>query len=131
MKTRPLDELLGEHFSPNELHQIEERADKKLRQLLLSELRELTGKTQAEVAKKLGIQQPTLSKIESQADIKLSTLSGYTTALGGRLKVVIELPGQKPVVRTVKAFKRSHVLKRNPKLRVVKTTKRLKPTVKK
>jgi hypothetical protein len=44
------------------------------------------------VAKKLGVQQPTVSKIERQTDMYLSTLRGYIAALGGELQIVAQFP---------------------------------------
>ena len=58
----------------------------------LRELRSIAGKAQADVAKALGIRQPSVSKIEQQSDIYLSTLRGYIEALGGHLDLVVRLP---------------------------------------
>ena len=44
----------------------------------LRELREIAGKTQAEVAVTLKIKQPSISKIEKQADMYLSTFAEWT-----------------------------------------------------
>jgi len=53
----------------------------------LRSLRKATVKTQAEVAKALGISQPSVAKIERQADMYLSTLRSYVEATGGRLEL--------------------------------------------
>jgi transcriptional regulator with XRE-family HTH domain len=52
-----------------------------LTEMLLSEIRQVTGLTQAEVAASLGIKQPTLSRIESQSAIQVSTLQRLVRAL--------------------------------------------------
>ena len=51
----------------------------------LGELRRVAGKAQAEIASRLNIKQPSVSKIEKQADIYLSTLKNYVEAIGGKL----------------------------------------------
>ena len=56
------------------------------------EVRRLVGLTQEEVAQKLGIKQPTLSKLESQDDMQISTLRRLIQALGGTLEIVVHLP---------------------------------------
>lgn len=58
----------------------------------LAELRQLSGKAQAEVAAALNIKQPSVSKIEKQADMYLSTLQDYVKAVGGELDLVVRLP---------------------------------------
>jgi predicted XRE-type DNA-binding protein len=63
-----------------------------LREMLLSEIRELAGKSQREVADVLGIRQPSLSKLEKQSDMQISTLRRIVNALGGELEVVARLP---------------------------------------
>src|SRR5580698_5597879 len=58
----------------------------------LSQLRQLAGKAQADVATALKIRQPSVSKIEKQTDMYLSTLRGYVQAIGGELELVVRLP---------------------------------------
>jgi predicted XRE-type DNA-binding protein len=58
----------------------------------LRELREIAGKAQIEIAAALNIKQPSVSKIERQADMYLSTLRGYVEAVGGKLELVVKLP---------------------------------------
>ena len=63
-----------------------------LGELLLSELRRLAGKSQEEVAQTLGMKQPSLSKLEKQADMQISTLRKIVKALGGELEVLARFP---------------------------------------
>lgn len=63
-----------------------------MREMLLAEVRRAQGKTQMQVAKSLRITQPSLSKLESQSDIQVSTLNRIVEALGGELEVVAKLP---------------------------------------
>jgi DNA-binding XRE family transcriptional regulator len=61
----------------------------------LRELRELAGRAQAGVAAALNIKQPSVSKIEKQADMYLSTLRDYVRAVGGELELRVKLPGRR------------------------------------
>jgi transcriptional regulator with XRE-family HTH domain len=63
----------------------------------LKELRRLSTKSQAKIAKSLKISQPAVSKIEKQTDMYLSTLRSYVEAIGGELDVIVRLPNRKPV----------------------------------
>lgn len=63
----------------------------------LRELRRLSRKSQAKIAKKLKISQPAVSKIERQTDMYLSTLRSYVEAMGGELDVIVRLPNRAPV----------------------------------
>ena len=64
----------------------------------LRELRKIAGKAQADIATALKIKQPSVSKIEKQADMYLSTLRSYVEAIGGQLELVVKLP-KRPVLR--------------------------------
>jgi transcriptional regulator with XRE-family HTH domain len=54
---------------------------------LLQELRSKRDVTQSDLAERLGIRQPTVSKIERREDVNLSTIRRYVQALGGELHV--------------------------------------------
>src|SRR5271154_1553355 len=58
----------------------------------LRELRQIAGKAQLDIAAALNIKQPSVSKIEKQADMYLSTLRGYVEAIGGKLELVVKRP---------------------------------------
>lgn len=51
----------------------------------LRQLREAHQKTQSKVAKKLGIGQDSVSRLEKRSDMVISTLRDYVAALGGWL----------------------------------------------
>lgn len=53
----------------------------------LAELRKLRAVTQVELARQLGIAQPSLSALERRTDIQVSTLRQYIQGLGGHLEV--------------------------------------------
>jgi DNA-binding XRE family transcriptional regulator len=63
----------------------------------LQELRRISAKSQAKIAKTLKISQPAVSKIEKQTDMYLSTLRSYVEAIGGELDVIVRLPNRAPV----------------------------------
>src|SRR3979490_1131205 len=56
------------------------------------------GKAQAEIAATLRIKQSSVSKIEKQTDMYLSTLRSYVEAIGGELDLVVRLPSR-PALR--------------------------------
>jgi len=59
----------------------------------LAEARARAGLTQTRVAERLGIGQSDVSKLERRSDVLLSTLRAYARALGARLHVVLDGPG--------------------------------------
>lgn len=63
----------------------------------LGELRRAAGKAQAQIASALKIKQPSVSKIEKQADMYLSTLKSYVEAIGGQLDLIVRLPSRGPL----------------------------------
>lgn len=78
--------------------QIEARFDQ-LRQEVdsLRELRQIAGEAEGDMATALSIKQPSVSKIEKQADMYLSTSRGYVEAIGGKLELTVKLPERAPV----------------------------------
>ncbi len=68
------------------------RAREMMAEMVLSEIRQAAGLTQEELAHALGIKQPTLSRLESQQDMQISTLGRLIRALGGELEIVARLP---------------------------------------
>ena len=63
----------------------------------LRELRQIAGKAQADIASTLNIKQPSVSQIERQTDMYLSTLRSYVEAIGGKLELTVKLPAKPPV----------------------------------
>ena len=92
-----LQELMA-RLPAEERREILERAEELKREYrALQKLRKALGKSQAEVAREMGISQPSVAQMEKRRDWMLSTLSSYVEALGGRLRLVVELPGQPPI----------------------------------
>ena len=63
----------------------------------LAALRKAAGKAQVEIATSLKISQPSVSRIERQTDMYLSTLRNYVEAVGGDLELVVRFPRQPPL----------------------------------
>jgi transcriptional regulator with XRE-family HTH domain len=66
-------------------------------EMTLRDLRKAMGKTQVAMAAKLHMKQENVSRVEQRTDMLLSTLAGYVSALGGRLRLVAEFEGRPPV----------------------------------
>jgi DNA-binding XRE family transcriptional regulator len=66
-------------------------------EMSLRELRKAMGKTQDQLARKTGKSQVALSRLEKQTDMLLSTLDEVVRGLGGRVRIVAELPNRPPV----------------------------------
>lgn len=80
-------------MDPARLDRSKARSKEMMTEMLLAEIRRQTGLTQEELAESLGIKQPSLSKLESQSDMQISTLQRLIEALGGNLELVAHLPG--------------------------------------
>jgi transcriptional regulator with XRE-family HTH domain len=83
------------------------RTQELLEEMLVSELRQLAGKSQREIAAILGIKQPSLSKLEKQSDMQISTLRGIIAALGGELEIVARFPSRSVKIKPFASTKRS------------------------
>ena len=89
---KSFDELVKRTTTKKTQARAAKRAQELLGELLLSEVRQLTGKSQRQIADALGIKQPSLSKLEKQADMQISTLQKIIKALGGELQVLAKFP---------------------------------------
>ena len=66
-------------------------------EMTLRDLRKAHALTQERMAEALNISQDGVSRIEKRSDFLLSTLRSYIEAMGGKLRLVVEFPGRKPV----------------------------------
>ena len=89
---KSFDELVKRTTTKRTRERAARRTRELLGELLLSEIRKLAGKSQRQVAQALGIKQPSLSKLEKQSDIQISTLRRIVAALGGELEVIAKFP---------------------------------------
>ncbi len=71
---------------------VDARVQETLASLPLSDLRRALGITQVELADSLEVGQGSISKLEHQQDMYLSTLRRYVEALGGTLHLTAEFP---------------------------------------
>jgi len=89
---KSFDELVKRTTTARTREHAARRTRELLGELLLSEIRSLAGKSQRQVAEALGIKQPSLSKLEKQSDMQISTLRRIVQALGGELEVFAKFP---------------------------------------
>jgi transcriptional regulator with XRE-family HTH domain len=95
-----LEEMMN-RLPANRRRKVEARAAELIaEEMSLRDLRKAMGKTQVALAKKLGMKQENVSRIEQRADLLLSTLDGYLKSLGGKLRLVAEFAGREPVTLT-------------------------------
>ena len=86
-------------LSPAQRKKVEARATQLIaEEMTLRELRHARKLTQVRVAKKLGITQDSVSRLEKRSDLLLSTLRNTVEAMGGNLSLVAEFPDRAPVV---------------------------------
>lgn len=85
-------EKLRARMSPERREKAAKGAREDMAEMLLAEIRKLVGLTQEELASSLGIRQSSLSKLESQEDMQISTLNRLVEALGGEMEIIVTLP---------------------------------------
>jgi DNA-binding XRE family transcriptional regulator len=86
-------------LGPIQRKKVEARAAELIaEEMTLRELRHARNLTQVRIAKKLGITQDSVSRLEKRSDLLLSTLRKTVEAMGGNLSLVAEFPDRKPVV---------------------------------
>jgi DNA-binding XRE family transcriptional regulator len=83
---------LEKKMSPRARARAKALAKDMMAEMLLAEVRKFMGLTQKEVASALGVTQPSLSKLEGQNDMQVSTLRRLIEALGGQLEIIAHLP---------------------------------------
>ena len=89
---RTLEQILVAQ-KPEVVAKAEMKAGEILFNIHLAELRERVQKTQVDVAQTLDIKQPTVAGMEKPGrELKLSSLKRYVEAIGGKLRLDIELP---------------------------------------
>ncbi len=91
-------QMLLEARSSESLARIKTLADELLLENQLYLIREELEISQKELAEILGIKQPSLSAIERRGnDLKISTMKKYVEAMGGKLRIDVELPTGKHI----------------------------------
>lgn len=87
----PFNELTKD-FPPERRRRIDDMKRELLAEMPLHELRRARALSQQDMAKKLKVNQPAISKLEQRADMYVSSLRSYVEAVGGQLKIVAEFP---------------------------------------
>src|SRR6516225_1477918 len=86
-------------LSPAERKRVKDRAAEIIaEEMSLRDLRKARKLTQARIAKKLGITQDSVSRLEKRSDLLLSTLRKTVKAMGGDVRIVAEFPDRAPIV---------------------------------
>lgn len=91
MKTTAWNDL-NHKVSPKRRDQLKREAVAELDRMGFASLRKARQQTQVELASKLGIDQASVSAIESRSDLLLSTLTKYVRALGGDVEIRAVFP---------------------------------------
>ncbi|EOB4971334.1 helix-turn-helix domain-containing protein [Vibrio fluvialis] len=93
-KSLPLSQL-DELFTKEELVEVDKRAEVLRARMKLASLRHEARLTQQDIAKLMGVKQPTVSSLEQSSEsAKLETIQRYVKALGGKMRVDIEINGK-------------------------------------
>ena len=85
-------EELRKQIRPERRARNRRRAQELLAELRLREVRAACELTQEELAERLNIDQPNVSRLERRSDVHVSTLADYIAALGGRLELLAVFP---------------------------------------
>lgn len=83
---------LKNKLSPDSKKRVEERIRTALVDMPLAELRQARKLTQQQLAEAMKIKQASVSKMESQADMYISTMRKYIEAMGGELEIIAKFP---------------------------------------
>jgi predicted transcriptional regulator len=87
VKTRVWKTVRDARLAPAAVARVGSRARARIEALSLQELRQRLEQTQAKMAEATEMTQSELSRFESRADHRVSTLRRYVAALGGELEV--------------------------------------------
>ena len=89
---KTLTEMLASRSADSQ-QRIKAMADELMLEVRLQAVREELEVSQVELASALGITQPAIVAMEQRgSDVKLSTMKRYVEAMGGKLRVDVELP---------------------------------------
>lgn len=87
-----LEKLLAKE-KPEVVQRAQAKAESTLLEIRLAEIRMLLQKTQNELAKAMGVTQPTIAGMEKLGqDMKLSSIKRYVESAGAKVRLDIELP---------------------------------------
>ena len=102
---------LTEGFSPERRARIEAKKRSLRDEMNLAELRNALALTQSTLAETLGVGQAEISKIENRADLFVSTLRKYVSAMGGDLEIRAVFPDHAVTLKDFSSLSQSdHLL---------------------
>ena len=84
---------LTANFSPQRKAKIAAETEKLKSEMALNELREAFSLTQNELASKLNVKQPAISRLEKRSDMYVSHLREVIEAMGGELEITARFNG--------------------------------------
>src|SRR5688572_23878222 len=87
MSVRTWNSVKSDRLTPQAAARVANRAGVEIRELTLGGLRRELDLTQAELAEAAAMTQSELSRLESRADHRISTLRRYIQALGGEIEI--------------------------------------------
>lgn len=87
MATRTWKSIRDARLTPEAVTRITRRAEARIEEVTLQELRQNLAMTQVDLARAADMTQSELSRLESRADHRISTLRRYVDALGGKLEI--------------------------------------------
>jgi transcriptional regulator with XRE-family HTH domain len=87
-----------ENLPPAQREQVEKRSAELIaEEMTLQDLRKAREFTQIRMAELLNMRQENVSRLERRADLLLSTLQSYISAMSGELSLVVEFKDRPPV----------------------------------
>lgn len=95
MRTRTWKSVKSGRLAAPAAARVKARVEEELRTLTLKELRNGLAVTQAELAASAEMTQSELSRLESRADHRVSSLRRYVEALGGELEISAVIGGRR------------------------------------
>ncbi len=93
-KFKILSDALDAKMTPAELAAYRARLARDIEQVRISQMRKARELSQVALAAKLGTDQGSISRMEKQGDMYLSTLRSYVEAAGGKLELHAVFPNQ-------------------------------------
>jgi len=100
MPTRSWRNVKKHRLSPEALDRVDRAVAGELLEMDLRAIRELTGKTQEELAALAEMTQSEVSRLEHRSDYLVSTLQRIVQALGGELEVIANFGGKRVKLTT-------------------------------
>ncbi len=109
---RTLEDIL-DSLPRDERDEVDDRSKGLIEAYSLRQVREAVAKTQRDVAAATGVGQENVSRMEQRDDMLISTLSGYIAALGGKLRLVADMPSA-PVEISLQRGRKMRVRRHGP-----------------